>query len=335
MRSKTKPSLGFLLCILLLGLTAWVPGQGEKRVLERIVARVNDDIITLTEYNNELTRIRNDLNRVYKGEALEEAVEKQRDSALENIIQNKLLVQKAKDMGFGGKVDLEVSAYVERFRKENGIPDMRSLEQALAQAGMNMDIWREQIKNQILQEALIGTFVQSKVVTTDEEIQEYYKIHKSEFTKPAEVEIAEIVFYLEGNMESAVEAKAKAALERLQQGEVFEDLAKTLSEGPTGEDGGGIGTFKQETMAPEIEKAVFAVSPGEYTDIVKSKFGFQILKLISRKEAEFIPLEEVKPEIQRRMYYDKYKPLLENFLKEVRDESYVEVYKESLSTPEP
>lgn len=304
--------------------------HAEKKILERIIARVNDEIITQSEFNNELLRLRNDLRRRYQGKELEEAFEKQKEHALENIIQNKLLVQKAKDMGFGGKIEIEVSSYIERFRKDNGIPDMKTLEQALARAGMSMSQWREQIKSSILQEALISTFVQAKVVTTDEEIQEYHQSHLEEFTRPAEVEIAEIVFYLEGNQDSEVKAKAEAAKERLANGEAFEELATKLSEGPTAQQGGNIGKFKIGTMAPEIEEAVFALDVGQVTDILKTKFGYQIIKLINRKEPEQIPLEEVKDRIQRKIYYEKYKPLLEKFLKGVREESYVEIYKKSL-----
>lgn len=333
MKSTSSRGVAAFVCVLGLVSALFVTARAERKVIERIVARVNDDIVTLTEYNNELIRLRNDLSRVYQGEELERAYEKQRDSALENIIQNKLLVQKAKEMGFGSKIDLEVSSYIEGFRKQNGIPDMKSLEQALAQAGMSMAMWREEIKNSILQEALIGTFVQSKVVTTDEEIQKYYDAHKAEFTKPAEVEIAEIVFYLEGNKEADVQAKGEAALERLKKGEDFADLAKKLSEGPTAQQGGNIGAFKFGTMAQDIQRSVFALPVGQYTGMLKSKFGYQIIKVMSRKEAELIPVAEVKKNIQSKIYYDKYRPLLEKFLKEVRDESYVEIYKEGLKTP--
>ena len=305
----------------------------QRKVLEKIVARVNDDIITLSEYNNELNRMRAELSRAYQGEELEKEYAKQKENALENIIQNKLLVQKAKEMGFGGKIDLEVSSYIESFRKQNNIPDARSLEQALAQAGMTMSQWREEIKNSILQEALIGTFVQSKVVTTDEEIQKYYDGHKAEYSKPAEVEVAEIIFYLEGNRDADVQAKAEAALQRLKAGEDFAEVAKKSSEGPTAQQGGNIGTFKFGTMAADIQKAVFALSGGQYTGVLKTKFGYQILKVVSKKESELVPLADVKKNIQGRIYYEKYRPLLERFLKEVRDESYVEKYLHDLKTP--
>jgi peptidyl-prolyl cis-trans isomerase SurA len=320
-------------CVLAVMVILVLPAHAERKVLERILARVNDDIITLSEYNNELIRMRSDLGRVYQGEELEKAFEKQKDNALENLIQNKLLVQKAKELGFGNKIDLEVSSYIEGFRKQNNIPDLRTLEQALAQAGMTMAAWREDIKNSILQEGLIGTFVQSKVVITDEEIKKYYDSHRKEFMRQAEVEIAEIVFYLEGNKEPEVKAKAATALEKLQKGEDFTTLATKVSEGPTAKQGGNIGNFKYGTMAPEIQKAVFALDAGQYTGLLKSKFGYQIIKVLKKKDAESIPLEEVKKNIQSKIYYDKYRPLLEKFLKEVRDESYVEIYKESVKTP--
>jgi peptidyl-prolyl cis-trans isomerase SurA len=328
---KTGVALCLIAALVVTGIMPMVHAQ--RKVLEKIVARVNDDIITLTDYNNELARMRAELSRMYQGEELEKEYEKLKDNALENIIQNKLLVQKAKEMGFAGKIDLEVSSYVESFRKQNNIPDVKSLERALAQAGMSMSQWREEIKNSILQEALIGTFVQSKVVTTDEEIQKYYEGHKKEFAKPAEVEVSEIIFYLEGNKESDVQAKAEATVQRLKNGEDFAEVAKKVSEGPTAKQGGNIGGFKYGTMAPDIQKAVFSISAGQYTSALKTKFGFQILKVNSKKEAEFIPLDEVKKNIQSKIYYDKYRPLLERFLKEVRDESFVEIYKQDLKAP--
>jgi len=333
MNVSRKPGVALCLIAALAVIGISPVAHAQRKVVERIVARVNDDIITLTEYNRELMRIRADISRQYQGEELEREFEKAKAGALEYIIQNKLLVQKAKEMGFGGKIDLEVSSYIEGFRKENNIPDMRSLEQALTQAGITLSQWREQIKNEILTQALIGTFVQSKVMTTDVEILKYYNDHKKEFSKPAEVDVSEIIFYLEGNREADVQAKADAAIQRLKSGEDFAELAKKVSEGPTAKQGGGIGNFKYGTMAADLQKAVFSLSAGQYTGILKSKFGFQILKVNTKKEADFIALEEVKKTIQSRIYYDKYRPLLDRFLKEVRDESFVEIYAEELKTP--
>ncbi len=302
----------------------------QRKVIERIVARVNDDIITLSEYNYELERLRGELSRSVQGEELEKQFELQKPNVLESLIQSKLLVQKAKDLGFGNKIDQEVNSYIEGFRKQNGIPDMRSLEQALRQAGMSMARWRDDIKNSILQEALIGTFVQSKVVTTDEELQKYYNSHKEEFTKPGEVELAEIVFFLEGKKEEDVRTKANSALNALKGGEDFAAVAKKMSEGSTAQQGGGIGTFKLGTMSADVQNAVKNLTSGKFSEIIKSKFGYQILKVVNRKEQEMVPLAEVKKTIQAKVYYEKYRPMLDKYLKEVRDESFVEIYGETM-----
>lgn len=306
------------------------PITAQPKIIECIIARVNDDIITLTEYNGELAKVKAELGRTYQGVEFEKQFEQAKPGVLDSLIQSKLLVQKAKDLGFGNKIDQDVSAAVENIRKQNGIPDMRAFEQALAQQGLNMGRFREEIKNSILQEALIGTFVQSKVVTTDEELKKFYDEHKDDYTKPAELELAEIVVFLEGKKEPEARSKIDSALDRLKKGEDFGALAKSMSEGSTAQQGGGIGTFKEGTMAADVQKVLSKLSVGQNSEIIKSKFGFQILKVVKRKERELVPLEEVKNNIQRQVYFAKYKPLLEKYLKEVREESFIEIYKEKM-----
>lgn len=305
---------------------------GQTKIIEAIIARVNDEIITLSDYNSEVNRLRLELSRSFQGEELEKEVTKAKPNILDSIIQSKLLVQKAKDLGFGTKIDQDVNSAIENIRKQNGIPDMRAFEKAVAQQGMTMTRFREEIKNSILQESLIGTFVQSKVVTTDEELKKYYDAHVSEYTKPAEVELAEIVVFLEGKKEADAKAKIDSAVAALKGGEDFSALAKKISEGSTAPQGGNIGTFKEGTMAADVQTMLNNTKVGQYTDVIKSKFGYQILKVMKRKDRELVPMEEVKLNIQKQVYFEKYRPLLDKYLKEVRDESFIEIYQDKLET---
>lgn len=299
----------------------------SAKIVDRIVAQVNEDIITLSDLNREMAVFRQQLAEQYSGDRLEEEIKKAEKGALDALIQEKLLLQKANELGFNANVDVQVSATIERIRKENKIKDLQEFERLLNQQGQSMAGFRDSMKKQIVIRSLIDNFVGSRITLLSAEIEKYYNDHALEFTSAEEVTLSEIVIPVEGAASEA-EAKAKEIHKRLSQGESFATLASQYSKGPTASKGGNIGSYLRGKLNADIAKVVDKVKEGEVTEVLRTKEGFVIYRVDNRKAATRQRLEEVKPDIQRRLWDQKFNPELEKFVSQLKEDAYIQIFAE-------
>ncbi|MGI8782925.1 MAG: peptidylprolyl isomerase [Acidobacteriota bacterium] len=328
-------------CFALAGLSLWVTVSALAQqpaapvadkpapvVVEEIVAKVNNDIITLTDLNTELNLLRAQLREVVKDPAqIDAQFEKISRRALGNIIENKLILQKAEESGMTGNIDLDVTAAIESIRKQNNIPDMKTFEQLLQkQNGMTLGEFKESFRRDFLQRRVINRFVQSKVTILSPELEKFYKENQEKFTLPAEIRLSEILLKTEGKDKEEVRKRADAALARLKAGEDFAAVATALSEGATATKGGDIGNFKKGTMEPALDQPAFTLKQGEITDVLDTQFGLVILKVTERKDPTVVPFDQVKKEIYDFLFNTKAQPELKKFIQQLKRESYIEVF---------
>lgn len=297
------------------------------KVVDRIVAQVNDDIITLSDINRELAAVRQQLANQYSGDRLEQEIKMAEKGALDALIQEKLLLQKANEIGCNANVDVQVSATLERIRKENNIKDMQEFERILVQQGQSMAGFRDSFKKQITIRCLIDNFVSSRITLLSADIERYYNDHAQEFTSAEEVSLSEIVIPIVGEVSEA-ETRAKEIHRRLTQGESFATLASQYSKGLTASKGGSIGSYLTEKLQADIAKAIANVKEGEVTQVLRTKEGFVIYRVDTRKPATRQPVEEVKPEIQKRLWDQKFNPELEKFVSQLKEDAYIQIYTE-------
>ena len=239
--------------------TLWV-GWGsalwaqEPVLLNEIVARVNEKIITFIDLKEELRRLRSSLRQENESpELLEQAFQKEKPTVLRTMIQNEIFVQRAEEYGIPDSVEPDVGNILEDMRKESGIPSMEVLDQYLRQQGSSLEDYRTSLKQRLIIDSLLQQFVYSKLTLLTPEIEAYYRENIERYTVKAEVELKEILFLREGADEAQLQKKAQEVLTRLRAGASFEDLAKRFSDGPTASQGGGIGSFKLGSMAAPIE----------------------------------------------------------------------------------
>ncbi len=300
----------------------------QARVVDRIVAQVNDEIITLSDVNREMGELRQELATRYAGDQLEQEVKKAEKLILDELIRQKLLLQKANELGFGANIDLQVTSAIENIRKQNNIKDMQEFERALAQQGMTMVGFRDRIRRQMLTQGLVQEFVSSRITLLSQEIEKYYKDHAGEYTTPEEVTLSEIIIPFGGNPADA-EARAKDIHNRLSQGEPFATLASQYSQGPTANKGGGIGSYITAKLNPEITTAIASVQEGNVTTVQKTKDSFVIYRVDERKPAKARPLEEVRDEIRNRLWEQKFNPEFERFISQLKDDAYIQIFTEA------
>lgn len=325
------PAVGFPLFLGTIGIQAKAQTTGtadekEPIVLDEIVAKVNNEIITLSDLRRALQQLRIELQDEFDDpQELEKAFEERKPRVLALMIQNKVMVQKAEELGMTSDIDVDVAAYLEQLRKDAGIPSLDVLDQYFRGRGSSLAEYKQRVREQLIARNLLQQFVYAKITLLTSEIEAYYREHAAEFTEPARVHLAEILFLKEGRSAQAQRAKAEAALQRLEAGEAFEDVAKEMSEGPTASRGGDIGEFTKGSMNPALEDVAFSIPVGSHSGIIETDYGFQIIKVVSREAPKLKPMEEVRPIIAQRLYEQKAEPEVRQYLKKLFNESYIYV----------
>jgi peptidyl-prolyl cis-trans isomerase SurA len=297
----------------------------QGRVVDKIVAQVNDDIVTLSDLNRGLAQYRQDLSARLSGDQLEQQLKRAEKDVLDELIRQKLLLQKAHELGFGANIEPQISAAVERLREANKIKDMDELERALAQQGMDLAGLRDQIKKQIITENLVQEFVGSRITLLTQEIERYYKDHVDDFSTPEEVTLSEILIPF-GTDAAEAEARMTDIRTRTLQGEAFASLASQYSKGPTAGKGGSIGTYLIGKLNPDIAASVATVKEGEVTAITKTKDSYAIYRVDQRKAKATRPIEDVRDEIRNRMYQQKFNPEYDRFINQLREDAYIQIF---------
>jgi peptidyl-prolyl cis-trans isomerase SurA len=299
----------------------------EAKTVDRILVQVNDEIITLSELNREMAQARKELASKYTGEKLEEMLQKAEKQILETLIQEKLLYQKAVELGFGANVDSRITAYIQQLMKENNIKDTDELSTALEQQGVTLRDFREQIKKRIMRDDLVNEFVRSRITLLTPEIEKYYKDHAVEFTTPEEVTLSEIIAASQGD-DKAAESRANDLVDRIRKGESFASLASQYSSGPTANKGGSIGTYVLAKLNPDTVTAIANVKEGDISKPQKVKEGYIIYRVDKRKPSYVRPLDEVRDEIKDQLFQRKFVPELERYISQLREEAYVQFFSE-------
>ena len=302
----------------------------KKRVVEEIVARVNNEIITLSDFEQSHSSVRREAEEECQGcsgEKLEAFVAEKEKNLLRDMIDNMLLVQRAKDLGYN--VETDVIRRMDAIRQQNKLEDMDALCRAVEGTGVSCEDWKNTMRNGLLAQEVIRKDVGRTINFSKEEIQKYYDEHKTEFVKPEQVFLAEIFVSTEGKPETeipALEKKANGLRDRVVKGgEDFGELAKRHSDGSTAQQGGTLGYFERGQLPPEIEAIAFKMNRGDLSEVMRTKAGFLVLKCEMRYEAGQQPLEKVETEIMNKLYGEKMQPGLRTYLTKLREESFIQV----------
>jgi peptidyl-prolyl cis-trans isomerase SurA len=330
-------------------------------VVEQIIARVNNSIITSSEYARSKDQLKEEIKQQDPGNADKQYADKEKD-VLRDLIDQQLLLEKGKDLGI--TADTELIKKLDEMRKQMNLDSMEELEKAATAQGISYEDFKQNLRNQIITQQVIGREVGSHLNITKEEEQKFYEEHKSEMEQPEQIRLSEILVSTQkaapatppaetktnilanpadpektaaapatpptpvapdADQLAAAEAKANALHEQIQKGAAFDDVAKKNSDGPSAAQGGDLGLFKRGTLSKELEDRTFAMKAGEITDVIRTKQGFVILKVTEHQMAGIPTLKEMQPRIQDALYYQKLQPALRVYLKKLREESFIDV----------
>lgn len=308
----------------LVGLAA-VLSLAAGQVVEEIVAVVNDDVITLSQYKEQYDSTIQQMRAAFQGEEYEKQLAMLKKEMLNMMITDLLLMQQAKEKNLN--VGEQLKAAVENIKKENNIASDDDLKRGLRQQGMDYDQWLRQLEDNMLKQGLIYSEVDRSIVLDDSEIVGYYKLHPQEFTEPEEYKIRAVYLSTEEKTPAALEEMKKEIEGKVKAGEPFNILAKEYSDGPAKESEGDLGTFKKDELDKTLEQAVSKLKTGETSGWVETKNGWYMLRLEEKKDSRLMTFEEVKKNVEERLYIQKKEKKLEEYLKGLREKSYVKILK--------
>ncbi|HET9804246.1 MAG TPA: peptidylprolyl isomerase, partial [Candidatus Acidoferrum sp.] len=298
------------------------------RVVEEIIARVNNEIITKSEYDKALTSAEEDAKQECDNKCtpqqLQQMTDDRKKSALRDLIDQSLLVQRGKDMSIS--VETDVIKQLDQIRIQNKLPDMDALEKAVTSQGLNWEDFKNNIRNHILTQKVIGQEVGSHITIADSDARKFYEEHKTDMVAPESVALAEIVVSTEGKKDAELpdlKKKAETARKRVDDGEDFGEIAKRMSDGATKEQGGYLGTYKRGELAKQIEDKVFTMKKKQLTEVLETKQGYLILEVLEHYSEGQQPYEVVKDKIMNQLYEERMQPALKKYLGTLREQSYV------------
>src|SRR5271165_4507569 len=335
---KPNFSLRYLLAVALLLLFPTL--LAADAVIEEIIARINNEIITRSEFVRSRDQLKQEIQQQQPSGADRVFAEKQRD-VLRDLIDQQLLLQKGKDLGITG--DTELVKRLDEMRKQMNLESMEELEKAATAQGISYEEFKQNLRNQIVTQRVIGEEVGSHLAMNKDEEKKFYEEHKAEMEQPEEVRLSEILVAPKAakpaaqgpdgkplpptqaetdEQLAAAEAKAKDLLDQLQKGAKFDELAKKNSEGPSAAQGGDLSYFKRGVLAKELEDRVFGMKAGEVSDVIRTKQGFVILKVTEHTPAGVPSMKEIEPRIQDALYMEKLQPALRAFLPKLREDAF-------------
>ena len=321
-----KPFLPVL--FLLVALPAWCADTTSNSVIEEIIVRVNNDIITRSELLHSKEEVRQELKQQFPDKADAMFAQRERD-VLRDLIDQQLLLQTAKDKGLNA--DTELIKRLDDMRKQMNLTSMDELEKAAKEQGVSFEDFKQNLKNQLLTQLVIRNEVQPKIQVTKEEEKKYYEAHQKDFEHPERVRLSEILVSTEkvepgdqAGMAAAAQ-KAQQLVEQVRSGAAFDAVAKSNSGGPTAAQGGDLGYFQRGTLAKELEDKAFALKAGQTTDVVRTKQGFLILQVTEHDQAGVPPFKDVEPQIADQLYYQKLQPALRDYLTKLRENAFIDI----------
>jgi peptidyl-prolyl cis-trans isomerase SurA len=306
----------------------FLPVSGEAEIIDRVVAVVNNDVITLHDLQEEgdefFKRIRQEVPPDQQDEAMREA----RQDLLASLIEKKLIEQRAKELGVSVS-EAEVDAALDRLLEKNRM-DREQFRRELQLSGTREAVYRERLRTQLLQSKLIGFEVRSRIVVTDKKIKEYYRRHFAGKDQNRGYHILQMGFIWEGEADDSARQESRKRAEEVRElalaGRSFQDLAETHSDLPSAEDGGDIGVFTEEEMAPFMREAVVGLRPGGISQLIETQSGYQFFKLLAINDGEVIQqasFDQLKNELRDKVFQEEAKEQFEIWLQELRDEAYI------------
>ena len=314
----------FLILFVMVGAPVWA----DVTVLEQIVAKVNNEIITKSELDRSRKNMELEMrSRKITEENIAKAIKEHEADFLRDRIDQLLLVQKGKELNLN--VDGEITKYIAEIQLKQKMADPDQFAAYLKeQTGMTFEDFKSETKNSMLTQRVIGQEVRGKVIITKAEIAKFYEENKEKFVREERVFLREILISTEGKDAAglaAAEKKAKDLVARLRKNEKFPEMARDNSDSESSANYGELPPYKKGEMAKQLEDLIWEKDRNFVTEPIKIKNGFLILKVEDHQKAGQAAKEEVENEIMEQLFPPRFQPALRTYLTKLRADAFLEI----------
>jgi len=289
-----------LVAIAAIGIAQESPAPGAN--VNPAVLKVNDDLVYAAEISMVMQNIAGQMGGRDKVPDQQELVQ----MATQRVVEQKLLSQEASRNGIQPN-ELRVAQMIQAIEQQAG--GREALDASLAQMGSNHEQVMEMIREMDLVRSLIEQKISPSIQVSDEEVASFYAENQEMFKNDAQIHARHIITAATEDADAATvaaaAAKAEKARERAIAGEDFAELAREMSEGPSAPKGGDLGFFTRDQMVPAFADTAFALEPGQISEVVRSPFGFHVIKVEEKRPAGTLPLDEVSDDLQAMLVQQK------------------------------
>ena len=315
---------GLIICVVML---LCVPVGAE--VVDKIIAVVNDEVITLAEFNTAFDPYLKNIDDNYKGKDKEALINQSKEAFLKRLVDNLLIEQEAKKMGKAIVIKDEEIMDVVRDMIAKRKSNMEEFKKNLAREGTSLESLKKDIRSQMMRMRLLRWEIKSKVMVSDEEIGEYYTKNRQDYEGKEAVRLKQIFLAVPAKADKKTKAKIKEEAGQLRKralaGEPFELLAVKYSQGPGAAQGGDIGFIEKGTIIAAVDSVAFSLPMGQVSEIIESDIGFHIIKVVDKKGAGLKPIAAVREEIKTKIEDEKLEKKYEEWITSIRKKSFIEI----------
>jgi len=296
-------------------------------VVDRIIAYVNDDIITLSELNEKTAAMVAARKQNPYLRDQEQDVEKLRREILDNLVNERLAAKEITRLKISVTA-AEVDNVLKSIMEDNNLTPAQ-LDAELRKEGQTVEDFRKRIREDLERAKLIDREVRSKTVITDAQVEAYYQANREEFQAKVRRRLQSI--FLPFGSESSpdgqrqIYAVAEQIRERLSRGADFAAMAKRYSRGPGAEAGGDLGFFNEGELDPVLEQAIETLKRSEISQIIRTDTGLHIIRVAEVQAVADRPMEEVRENIRRRLFQQEINRKYGEWLKGLRERSFVKI----------
>jgi parvulin-like peptidyl-prolyl isomerase len=312
---RTIRYMAFLCCLALGASTV------KAAVADKVIAVVNDEVITQREFNRVLEPIKTAYGQRFKGEELSRRLEQAKKGLMAQLINTKVAISYAKQQDM--EVDPEeVQSRVDKVKEYYGSEE--EFLKALKAKGTNYTEFREDIRDQLMAQKVVEKEVASTIVITPGDIRDLYEKNKEALIAPDAVKVRTItVKKKEEGDDPEAKKKIKDIAAKIDNGGSFSEVAEEMSEGPFAERGGDMGYIVQGQTLPEIESVIFSLDKGEMSDIVETRVGYHVFMVEDTRESKQMELSEVSEFLREQLYKRRFQEALQRWMEEKKKNAYI------------
>ena len=300
-------------------------GQTGGMVLDRVVAVVNEEALTLSELQEEGQPVVRKIFQDFIGPERERRLQETQRQLLDQLIDRRLVLQAAKREGTLPS-GAEVAGAIEELKRNNNATDEAQFRALLLAEGLTLEQLRRNVEERLAISRLLARQIRSSIIIGEDELTAYYQSHPEQFKRELLAEIRHILVAVRpGRGEAAARARAEEARMAIEGGEDFVQVARRYSDMPSADGEAGVITVHRGEMAPEIETVAFNLAPGSVSPPIRTAAGWHLIKVVRAQREPLAPFSEVRDSIRERLFHDKFEAKRKEWLGKLHAQAFIQI----------